>query len=267
MKARRTTGFVAHDGEDLYHEVAGPDDAPWLVLCHGAGGNHAVWHQQVAHFCDRYRVLTWDQRGFGRSTNRTGAASPQKAAADLAALADHLSISAAHVVGQSMGGWAAVGYAVARPGSLRSLTLADTLGGLPVAAWAEGRLAPRPVEPVVGDHPALGARFCAEHPDRALLYQQLGEWGVPAAERAGAVTGLFTTTFPGDRLAGIRCPVLFVVGSDDEIFPPAWVREAAGHLPGARVEEIGGSGHSPYFEDPEAWNRIVGRHLEAAPAP
>ena len=264
MKPPRTTGWVEHDGEDIYYEVAGPPGSDWLVLCHGAGGNHAVWHQQVAHFSTRYRVVAWDQRGFGRSTNRGGGASPQAAAGDLAALVAALGIGQAHVVGQSMGGWAAMGFCVAHPDVPVSLTLADTLGGVPVRAWAEGRLAPRAVEPVVGDHPALGARFCAEHPDRALLYQQLGEWGVPGADRAGAVTGLFTTSFAPGELARVRCPVLFVVGRDDEIFPPAWIREAAAHLPGAAVEVIAGTGHSPYFEAPEAWNAVVGRHLEGA---
>jgi pimeloyl-ACP methyl ester carboxylesterase len=260
----RATGWLEHAGERIYYEVAGPDGAPWLLLCHGAGGNHAVWHHQVAHFCPTHRVVVWDQRGFGRSTNRGGAASPQAAAGDLAALTDQLGIRRAHVVGQSMGGWAAMGFCVARPEAAMSLTLADTLGGIPVAAWAAGRLAPRPVGPVVGDHPALGARFCREHPDLALLYQQLGEWGVPAEERSGAVTGLFTTSFGAEELARVRCPVLFVVGADDEIFPPAWIAEAAGHLPQAAVEEIPGAGHSPYFERPDEWNAVVGRHLEAA---
>lgn len=267
MKAPRATGWLDHAGESIYYEVAGSPGADWLVLCHGAGGNHSVWHQQVAHFCPDYRVLVWDQRGFGRSTNRAGGASPQAAASDLAALMGHLEIGEAHVVGQSMGGWAAMGLAVSQPGLPVTLTLADTLGGVPVAPWLEGKLSPRAVEPVVGDHPALGARFCAEHPDRALLYQQLGEWGVPAAERAGAITGLFTTTFGDEELGRVRCPVLFVVGSDDEIFPPAWIRQAASQLPGARVEVIEGAGHSPYFEAPDEWNAAVGRHIEGARRP
>ncbi|HET6811028.1 MAG TPA: alpha/beta hydrolase [Acidimicrobiales bacterium] len=264
MNVPRLTGWLEHAGERIYYEVAGSEGAPWLILCHGAGGNHAVWHHQVARFCGTYRVLAWDQRGFGRSTNREGAASPQAAAADLAALVTGLGIRRAHVVGQSMGGWAAMGFCVAHPDVAMSLTLADTLGGIPVAAWAAGRLSPRPVDAVVGDHPALGARFCREHPAQALLYQQLGDWGVPSNERAGAVTGLFTTSFGPEELARVRCPVLFVVGGEDEIFPPAWIAEAAGHLPQATVEEIPGAGHSPYFEVPEQWNAAVGRHLEAS---
>ena len=259
----RSTGYLDRDGERIYYEVCGEETAPWLVLGHGAGGNHAVWFQQVAWFCRSFRVLTWDQRGFGRSTNREGAASPAVAAADLAALCDHLWTGPAHVIGQSMGGWAALGLTLARPDLVASLVLADTLGGIPVREWTERRALPRSAQPVVGDHPALGGRFRAAHPDRALLYQQLGGWGLPNAERAGALSGLTTTTFGPDETAGISCPVLFIVGSKDEIFPPAWIRRVAAAVPGSVVEVIEGAGHSPYFEMPDQWNALVTLHLAA----
>jgi len=260
----RRTGAFEHEGESIYFEVVGPEDGAWVVLCHGAGGNHAVWHHQVAALAGRYRVLVWDQRGFGMSTNRTGQASPSMAIADMQALATHLGVERAHVVGQSMGGWAAMGFCLARPGIPRSLTLSDTLAGAPVPAWVEGRLIPRAARPELGDHPALGPRFREADPARALLYQQLGDWGVPAEERMSALSGLLTTTFPVDQLAALGSgplPVTFVVGSDDEIFPPEVVREAAAFVPGAEVVEIDGAGHSPYFEMPEAYNAVLHRQL------
>jgi 3-oxoadipate enol-lactonase len=260
----RTTGSFEHDDEDIYYEVCGEEGSPWLVLGHGAGGNHAVWFQQVAWFCRSFRTLAWDQRGFGRSTNRRRAASPAAASADLAGLLDHLLVERAHVIGQSMGGWAAMGLTLDRPELVASLVLADTLGGIPVQEWIERRALPRRAEDVVGDHPALGPQFRRDHLDRALLYQQLGGWGLPNSERAGALNGLSTTTFGPERTAEISCPVLFIVGSDDEIFPPAWIHQVARAVPGATVEVIAGAGHSPYFETPERWNSVVTRHLLAA---
>ena len=262
----RTVGVMDRDGEEIYYEVCGEDPNPWLVLGHGAGGNHAVWYQQVAWFCRGFRVLVWDQRGFGRSTNRGGAASPTTAAADLGALLDHLEVASAHVVGQSMGGWAAMGLTLDRPELVASLVLADTLGGIPVPEWVERRSLPRRAESVVGDHPALGPAFREAHPDRALLYQQLGGWGLANSERQGALSGLTTTTFGPGRTAAITCPVLFIVGSQDEIFPPEWIHRVAGAVPGATVEVIEGAGHSPYFEMPDRWNAIVTFHLTAARA-
>ena len=53
------------DGVDLYYEVHG-EGLP-VVLCHGIGGNHASWFQQVGPFAERYRVVVFDHRAFGRS--------------------------------------------------------------------------------------------------------------------------------------------------------------------------------------------------------
>src|SRR5690349_1553135 len=123
-----TSGFVECDREQIYYEAVGSGDA--LVLSHGLGGNHAIWYQQVPEFAKHYCVVTWDQRGFGRSTNTANNSGPEAAARDLAAVLDHLKIDRAHLVGQSMGGWAVMGYALAHPERVRSLVLADTLGGI-----------------------------------------------------------------------------------------------------------------------------------------
>ena len=123
------TGFVEHDGERIYYETAGVPSGPVVVFTHGMGGNHTIWYQQVAYFAPFCRVITWDQRGFGRSTNLTGSASPRNAAADLAALLQHLDAGGVHVIGQSLGGWASLGFALRHPQRVRSLVLADTIAG------------------------------------------------------------------------------------------------------------------------------------------
>ncbi len=61
------SGSVTVDGEQVYFESVGAGDP--VVLSHGNGGTHAVWFQQVVVLAQKYRVITWDQRGFGRSTN------------------------------------------------------------------------------------------------------------------------------------------------------------------------------------------------------
>ena len=79
-------GCLSLAGDDVYFEVVGAPDAPAVVLGHGAGGNHAIWFQQVPVFEREHRVITWDQRGFGNSTNRNGLASPGTATNDLLAI-------------------------------------------------------------------------------------------------------------------------------------------------------------------------------------
>jgi 3-oxoadipate enol-lactonase len=59
-------------------------------------------------------------------------------------------------------------------------------------------------------------------------------------------------------------PVLFIVGEHDLITSPAMIREAASLIPGARVHEIAGAGHSAFFEAAEEWNRTALNFFQAA---
>ncbi len=260
----RRTGFVQHDGESLYFEVVGEGGVP-LVLSHGAGGNHAVWYQQVAVFAQRRPVVTWDHRGFGRSTDRAGRSGPAVASRDLLAILAHLGVEQADLVGQSMGGWTTVGVALERPSLARSLVLADTLGGFTSPAIAAA-LADRPGSAsrapgdVLGEHPALGSQFSAREPERAHLYQMLGQMG--SADPAVILPRLMAASHDAGEAARLKLPVLCVVGDSDQLFPPASVRALADMLPDARVVEIAGCGHSPYFEDAKVWNAAVIQFLD-----
>lgn len=253
-------GFAESDGERIYYESVGAGD-PAVVLCHGAGGNHASWFQQVPAFAPSRRVLSFDQRGFGRSTARGGPTRPELAVRDLAAVLDAAAVrEPVDLVGQSMGGWCALGFALAHPERVRRLVLADTPGGImtPELAHALRSLGERaPVPPdELGRHPALAADFAARDPARAYLYQTLGGFGEPDMEKVGPQ--LLGTIVPDGSLASLALPVLFVVGAEDTLFPPDAIRASAAKLADARVVEIPGAGHSPYFERPDAWNRAVG---------
>jgi pimeloyl-ACP methyl ester carboxylesterase len=260
---RRKTGFFESEGERIYWEDLG-EGFP-LVLCHGAGGNHAVWYQQVAHFAQHRRVVVWDHRGYGRSTARAGHTTPERAVRDLLGVLDHLGISRADLVGQSMGGWTALGLSVAEPRRVRRLVLADTPGGIPcdasrqllAAATQSGAgLAPGSE---VGQHPAIDASLAKRDLGRAYLYQALGQFGEP--DTAQIIPTLLRTERTVEELRKLASPVLFVVGDRDALFPPAAIREVAGFVENSRVVEIPGSGHSPYFEDPAAWNLAVSEFL------
>ena len=267
----RKTGFVEHDGESLFYEVVGEGPVP-LVLSHGAGGNHAIWYQLVAPLAMDRMVVTWDHRGYGRSTDRAGRSGPEVAARDLLAIIDHLGISQADLVGQSMGGWTVVGAALARPSVVRTLVLADTLAGF-TSPEIEAAVASRPalvLSDRLGHHPALDPAFSARQPERAHLYQSLGRMGT--ASPTVVLPRLQAVTHGAGDAARLIMPILCIVGDRDSLFPPASIRALAGLLPHARVVEISGSGHSPYFEDAETWNETVRRFLAEvdgaqAPAP
>ncbi len=260
---RREFGALDHDGERIYWESAGEGEA--LVLCHGAGGNHAVWYQQVPTFAATRRVVTWDHRGFGRSTARKGPNTPEHGARDLEALLDHLGIERCDAVGQSMGGWTVLRFATESPGRVRRLVLADTPGGIDcpeIRAAIEALLGgPGPLNapPLLGVHPAVGEAFSARDREHAYLYSLLGGFGEP--DLAAIAPPLLATIVSPEALGALTIPVLLLVGELDALFPPAAIRAASAALRDARVVEMPGCGHSPYFEDAAAWNRVVGDFL------
>jgi len=254
----RRTGFFETDGERLYYEACGTGSP--VVLCHGLGGNHAVWYQQVAALTRDHLVVSWDHRGFGRSTDRGERSGPGVASADLRALLDHLEIPRAHLVGQSMGGWTVLGLALETPERVHRLVLADSLGGITspaIAALQPGGISPPPAE--LGLHPALHPDFSAREPERAHLYQMLGAMGNPDVP---AIAGrLLACTHSEEEARSVAAPTLFVVGDEDPLFPPPEIHAGAALLPDARVVEIPTTGHSPYFESPKDWNKAVANFL------
>lgn len=267
MAIEHEVGTVDRDGVSIYFEVTG--SGPALVLCHGAGGNHAIWYQQVTAFAGQYQVITWDHRGYGRSGGTTGVGDAAVSTSDLVAVLDAVGAPRAHLVAQSMGGWGALGFALAHPDRVATLTLADTIAGISTPAsdqnWADygARLRERPRVKGLGSSFAVSRDFVDRDPLGAALYQALGSLN-PELEPT-ALAGLMSTKRTREDLAALSCPTLFVVGDDDEIFPPALIHEMAALIAGARVEEIAGAGHSPYFETPDAWIAVVGEFLSEHP--
>ena len=254
------TATVESGGETIYYEVTGADHAPAVVLTHGAGGSHAAWFQQVpALAAAGYRVVTWDSRGFGRSTFDTGVLGTEAAVADLVAVVDAVGIERAHLVGQSMGGWWVTAFALAHPDRVRSLTLSNTVGGLWTEALArhfsEFAAAPHADDGRLGVHSALGPSFAARDPAGAFLYQQLNTFHAPPLAAIGRALARTTVEHAALDALGIR--VLVITGSDDALFPAPLVVDSASRLAHATIVEIADAGHSPYFERPDAYNAAL----------
>ena len=268
------SGTIGIGGEEIYWElvrdaeVGTADQRPVVVLSHGAGGSHAVWYQQVPEVGQHYRVLTWDSRGFGNSTNQTGQLTPTNAANDLAAVLDHLEISEAHLVGQSMGGWHVSAFLSLFSERVRSVTYADTVGGL----WTDdlrrayeefragGGLQGTRELPLVGGHLALWTGDADRDLAHAFLYQALGSFHSPPLDRLGEVLEF---TIDHSSFDDLDIPVLFIAGEHDQIFPSSMLHDSANRIRGAQFVQIPNAGHSPYFEQSGAWNAALLEFLAA----
>jgi pimeloyl-ACP methyl ester carboxylesterase len=258
--------LVEQSAATIYYEVSG--QGPPLVFAHGAGGNTLVWWQQVPHFARRYRVLTFDHRGFGRSACATGTERARHFAADLAAVLDAAGVARCALVCQSMGGWTGLQLALAQPERVAALVLSGTPAGV-LTPGVVGALTAIATSSAAAElqapgwdqaHPALAGDIFTRDPARGFLYGQLAALNPPAMLGRIALHEVMTDP---SRLAGWSIPTLLVGGTQDRLFAPAVLREVAAAIPGAAFHEIPVAGHSPYFETPDAFNRVVGEFLEA----
>ena len=94
-----------------------------VVLIHGLAGEYSAWTNQIQLLKDHYRVIAFDNRGAGKSTQVDEPISTQDLAKDTLGLMDHLGIDSAHVVGRSMGGAVAQHMALMSPERVNSLVL------------------------------------------------------------------------------------------------------------------------------------------------
>ena len=177
--------------------------------------------------------ITWDQRGFGLSTNRHGHANPRTATADLLAILDHLGVERAHVVGQSMGGWAAMGLAVAHARSRAEPRARRHARRHPDRRMVEDRGRPRSAKGR-STIPRSRTSSASGNPERAHLYLQIG--GLRRDPHADPTPVLRThgrrRRSPTSSSPRCAIPTLFIVGTDDEIFPPASIADSRGAGPG-----------------------------------
>jgi 3-oxoadipate enol-lactonase len=266
----RRTGTLARPGSTLHYEVTG--SGPAIVFAHGLGGNHMSWWQQVAHFAPHWTCVTFAHRGFAPSTAIEGGPNPADYADDLAALVSHLDLPDFRIVGQSMGGWTAIDYALRRPPALKGIVLAATTGPIDprqmrepersmLKDWSEFGEMLMPKLWAAGMHPACGARMAAEQPAIHLLYRQIDGMNAHWDKEALRRRLMESRTRPPEDLQKIACPILFIPNDEDVVMPPFAADALAAVVPGARVAHIPDAGHSGYFERPAEFNRIVGEFL------
>jgi pimeloyl-ACP methyl ester carboxylesterase len=267
MMIQTTSGYVGAGDGRLYYEVAGEGEP--LVLSHAGFLDSRMFDAQWQALARHFRVIRYDMRGYGRSTQVSG---PLCRRDDLRRLLEHLRLTQAHLVGCSMGGEIALDLALEQPELAASLTLVGaTLGGFALQGDP-----PRYVMDMFdamqrGDVEGTselqiriwldGSFREPDQVDRALRERALSMNRIPVERQTFGIADMqpLTPLDPPavDRLHEINCPALIVAGSLDhpEILRAAAMMTAA--IPGARQVLIDDSAHVPSFEQPDTFNRAL----------
>lgn len=254
----------------LWVEQAGTGDA---VLCiAGLGYASWCWAGVRQALAPRYRMVTFDNRGTGRSDKPDGPYSIPMMADDAARVLDECGIARAHVIGHSMGGYIAQTLALNHARRVRSLVLVGTSPGgpdtLPVPqetrlAWQNAaHLSPQDYARATMPH-SFAPGWTEKHPQRfeELLRSRL-EYPTPAANWRAQFDACVEFIERGVAVEKIRVPALVIHGRADGVVPHDNGAAIARRLPGARLVSLEGIGHLPYLEDPPGFERLLREFLD-----
>lgn len=263
------------------YAAAGSDDAPPVVLLHGGGVDAAAfsWKRAIPALADDFRVYAPDWPGYGESGPPTRRPTVEYYVDVLGDFLDELDLPAASLVGISMGGGVALGYALSHPARVRRLVLVDSygLGGAVPGGPLSAALAGTPgaisaVWKLLRRSRRLTALAVRAAVDPRNLTPELvddahAEVGRPDAGRAWAAFqraevgrhGLRTNYL--DRLPDLAVPTLLVHGERDAFVPVEWATRAAALIPDGEVRVLADCGHVPPRERPEAFVAAVREFL------
>ena len=258
---------VEANGARLYAVEEGSGEP--LVFVHAGIADSRMWQAQTEHFADRYRVIRYDMRGYGQSPPVDGEFRPHD---DLRAVLDHFGVESAHVVGCSMGGSAALDFALDAPERVRSLTLVCSLPngyeGDP-DDFEEPEEWPQAVEAwKAGDDEAMlnfearywlagaGRTLDEIDPDVVALLMDMNRIAL-TNERNDLGTRVTLEPAAAARLRALRPPLLAITGAHDEPFTDKAWNALIEQVPQGRKVRMEGVAHLPSMERPDAFNRVL----------
>jgi pimeloyl-ACP methyl ester carboxylesterase len=229
-----------------------------MIFMHAASGTCESWVPQVPAFTTAgYRCITYDRRGWGRSRSDLTGEQPGYVSDDLQHLVDRLALGRFHIAATAAGGIGALDYALTHPERIRSLVVADSIGGVqdPEYLAVQQRLRPPEIQALPWELRELSAGYRGMHPEGVRRWIEIEHGSRPEGSQGSVQQPRQPMTFA--RLETLRVPTLILVGEADLVSPPALMRLLLAHIPQGQFAIVPEAGHAAHWEQPEIWNRIV----------
>ena len=259
---------LAHvNGTRLYYEEHGSGFP--LIWSHEFAGDYRSWNPQVRFFSRRYRVITYNARGYPPSDvpDCLDDYTQERSVDDLRGILDHLEITHAHVGGLSMGGSVALNFGLTYPGIPRSLIIAGAGSGSTDPEAFRRNVNHRADMMLAGGMEAMGDY--SNSPTRVQLLRKdpLGyeEFRQGLLEHSPLGSALTFSGVQGrrppifdleDRMRALDVPALIMTGDEDEpcIETSIFMKRC---IPKSGLAVIPQSGHAINLEEPDLFNRLV----------
>lgn len=276
-----TTNFVTNDpiSEDrlqtglqtAYYDIGSGEP---FVLVHGFTGSKLDFADQLTWFANTHRVLAYDQRGHGESSN-TGPYTLYGLVADLIGFLDAARIDRCHILGHSMGGMVVLRALLAYPERFRSALLMDTapyglrlfdakvraqLNAMVSNDGCGALLAGMQGQP---QSAAIqrGIDYLGEREHWRRIRVKLEQMDPLAFVELGSALSDQPSVL--SNLSNLSLPTTIIVGEHDEPFlKPS--RDMAKAIPHSNLVHIPDAGHCPQYENAEAWQTALEAHLSSA---
>jgi pimeloyl-ACP methyl ester carboxylesterase len=264
--------------DNFHHQITGNPQGHKLVFLHGLMGSAANWLRITKAFANDFHILTFDQRGHGRSFHPEAGYNPRDFAHDLKLILDELGWSASALVGHSMGGRNALEFASHFSQRVKALVMEDigpdsrhsaidrierllALVPVPFSSRAEANeFFEKSYPDLISFYPQprVVARFLhsnlEQKPDGTMDWRFAKE-AILQSLREGRNADRW------DEFANLKMPVLVVRGEHSEDLPRPVFERMLKTLPAARGVEIADAGHWVHFDQPEAFIRTLKEFL------
>jgi len=240
--------FAENNDARIYWEEHGSGEP--LLLIMGLGSTLVSWRRLLPALSEKYRVIVFDNRGAGRSSDISGGVSLLEMAADAAAIMGAAGIERAHVMGASMGGMIAQELVLNHPDRVRSLILAVTTCGGREAVLADMEVLMTLQS--LGDMSAEEA-FWAMAPfiydpstAQSILEDDLGvrlSTKLKAENYTAQLQAIRTWQGTAPRLGQINVPTLILYGENDRLIPPKNSLDLATMITGSAIVKLENASH------------------------
>ena len=270
------TGRAGAEEQEVKHVLANglniayteQGEGPAIVLIHGGGLTSAMWAKQIPALAKKYRVITPDTRGHGKTDNPSHRFGYSLQADDVAAFCTAPDLKKPVLMGYSDGGIIALTVGIAYPELAGALVIG---GAVPPSGQADldhyfagmkafyapvtkrGALTDDDLDAMYAANPE-GWDFMAKmhakpgQPDywRTLMKDVWLTWNTPQSY-----------AYPLEKLQNITIPALVILGDRDDFFLPVSAAQFAAQLPAGELAVIPGGAHSVFRDKPELFNALV----------
>ena len=269
MRTQPTFATLA-SGLKLHYRVQGNPEGPWVVLLNGLLSDTTMWAGVLPGLADRYRILTFDSRGQGKSDAPLEGPYPTALLAQEAwELFGLLKVERPWLMGLSNGSAMSLELLTAHPEAFAGAVLTsamcrfDFAMNLKAEHWARCLEVGGPLMQFDAVAPFLwGDGFLEARHGVLRAYHQVVTGGdKPMHGNLHQIRGIQGWDIR-ERLEAIQAPVLLLCGAEDLLTPPWKCLETARRIPGSRFEVVPDIGHAYPVENPKKYTARIRRFLD-----